>query len=55
MKGRTINRHKVVGYHPVTNEAVNLKWFRGAGRYNNGATRFGRKYEFRHIISSLKA
>jgi hypothetical protein len=33
---------------------VNLKWFRGANRYNNGCTRYGRKYYFRLVMSWAK-
>ena len=29
---------------------VSLKWFRGASRYNNGATKYGKKYDFRFIM-----
>lgn len=29
---------------------VSLKWLRGANRYNNGATRYGRKYHLRLIM-----
>ena len=51
---RSIDSNKIVGKHPITNQVVDLKWYRGANRYNNGATRYGKKYQFRHIISSLK-
>jgi hypothetical protein len=27
-----------------------LKWFRGASRYNNGATKYGKKYNLRFIM-----
>jgi len=33
---------------------IDLKWYRGATRYNNGATRYGRKYEFRYRIALAK-
>lgn len=33
---------------------VNLKWFRGANRYNNGCTRYGRKYHFRIVMGWAK-
>lgn len=33
---------------------VNLRWLRGAGRYNNGATRYKKKYQFRLIIGKAK-
>ena len=51
----SVNRNKVVGTHLTTNEAVDLKWYKGASRYNNGATRFENKYKFRFIISSMKS
>ena len=50
----SIDLKKSVGMHPITNQFIDLKWERGANRYNNGATRYGKKYQFRHIISSLK-
>jgi hypothetical protein len=31
-------------------ELVSLKWLRGANRYNNGATRYGSKYQLRLIM-----
>lgn len=34
---------------------VSLKWYRGANRWNNGATRYGRKYLLRLIIGRSKA
>ena len=34
---------------------VNLKWFRGASRYNNGCTRYGKKYHLRWVIGRAKA
>jgi hypothetical protein len=33
---------------------VSLSWFRGASRWNNGATVYGRKYTLRLIIGRLK-
>jgi hypothetical protein len=33
---------------------VNLKWYRGANRYNNGATLYGDKYRLRIILSRAK-
>ena len=33
---------------------VNLKWFRGANRYNNGCTRYGRKYHLRLVMGWAK-
>jgi len=54
LKSKNINPYKVVGHHPVTTDPVSLKWFRGASRYNNGATRYGKKYLLRYIMSSLK-
>ena len=29
---------------------VSLKWMRGANRYNNGSTRYGRKYYLRLVM-----
>jgi len=49
-----IDPYKIVGLHPVTNEPVDLKWRRGANRYNNGATRYGKKYLLRVIIARNK-
>ena len=49
-----VNRHLPAGNHPVTDEVVTLKWFRGAHRYNNGATKYGRQYVFRYIVGLLK-
>ena len=31
-------------------DLVSLKWLRGANRYNNGATRYGSKYQLRLIM-----
>jgi hypothetical protein len=33
---------------------ISLRWYRGASRYNNGATRFGNKYIMRFIIARAK-
>ena len=33
---------------------VSLKWLRGSGRYNNGATRFKNKYLMRMVMSRAK-
>lgn len=33
---------------------ANLRWFRGANRYNNGATHYKDKYHFRFIIGRAK-
>jgi hypothetical protein len=33
---------------------VNLKWYRGASRYNNGATRYKNKYKLRLILNKAK-
>ena len=51
---KRINPHKIVGKHPNLDEEVDLKWYRGASRYNNGATLYGNKYIFRLIISRPK-
>lgn len=48
---KKINPHKIVGKHPYMDVDVDLKWYRGASRYNNGATLYGRKYIFRYLIS----
>ena len=53
-KTKYINPYEIVGTHPVTDEPINLKWMRGASRYNNGATIYGRKYLCRNIFSGLK-
>ncbi len=29
---------------------VSVKWFRGASRYNNGATKYGKKYNLRYFL-----
>ena len=34
---------------------VSLKWYRGANRYNNGATRYKNKYKLRFILSKAKS
>jgi len=31
---------------------ITLKWYRGSNRYNNGATRYKRKYLMRWIINT---
>jgi len=49
-----LNPRKIVGDHPTTNEPVDLKWYRGANRYNNGATLYGKKYLLRYLLSMLK-
>ena len=33
---------------------VSLKWYRGASRYNNGATIYGNKYLLRLLIGRSK-
>jgi len=33
---------------------VSLKWYRGASRYNNGATIYGKKYFIRLVMSWAK-
>ena len=55
MKYRNIDPNKIVGKHPYTCESVTLKWYRGASRYNNGATLYGKKYILRFILGRLKA
>jgi len=50
---KTINPFEIIGHHPTTNDFIDLKWYRGANRYNNGATRYGRKYQFRYLMNSL--
>jgi len=37
-----------------TETMVSLKWFRGANRYNNGATRYKGMYAFRLAIGRAK-
>ena len=34
--------------------SVNLKWLRGANRYNNGATKYNKKYKLRLILGWAK-
>ncbi len=40
----------------ISNEKtlVNLKWYRGASRYNNGTTVYKNKYKLRLILSRAK-
>lgn len=33
---------------------VSLKWYRGASRYNNGCTRYGKKYYLRLVMQWAK-
>jgi len=33
---------------------VDLKWYRGASRYNNGCTTYGRRYLLRLVLGRLK-
>jgi len=54
IKHNNINPYKVIGDHPITNDPINLKWMRGASRYNNGATIYGRKYLLRLLLGRLK-
>jgi hypothetical protein len=49
-----VNPHQIVGKHPYLDVQVDLKWYRGASRYNNGATLYRRKYIFRFLISRRK-
>jgi hypothetical protein len=53
-KTKCISPYKIVGNHPVTDEPINFKWMRGASRYNNGATIYGKKYLLRYLLSGLK-
>ena len=52
---RTINPFQVSTEctYPEGNP-VNLKWVRGASRWNNGATRYGRSYRFHWFIATAK-
>ena len=50
----SLNPYKIAGEHPVLGTPVTLKWYRGANRYNNGATRYGRQYQFRYLIGLRK-
>ena len=54
MKITKLNPHGIVSSHLVTNEPIDLKWYRGASRYNNGATKFANKYLLRLLISRSK-
>jgi hypothetical protein len=49
-----IDVRKIVGEHPVTNSPIDLKWYRSASRYNNGATLYGSKYRMRYLIAYSK-
>jgi hypothetical protein len=49
-----IDKYKIVGFHPVTNEPIDIKWHRGASRWNNGATVYNNKYIFRLLIGRNK-
>lgn len=31
-----------------------IRWYRGANRWNNGATRYGKKYLLRTILGQIK-
>lgn len=53
-KTARIDVHKIMGNHPVTDYPIDLKWYRSASRYNNGATLYGNKYRFRNIIAYNK-
>jgi hypothetical protein len=51
MAVKHVDPYRIVGPHPFDIDFdVDLKWYRGAARYNNGCTRHGRKYEMRRII-----
>ncbi len=50
-----LNPNKIVGQHPFLSDVmVDLRWYRGASRYNNGATTYGTKYQFRLFINRAK-
>lgn len=52
---KRVNPYKIVGNHPYVDGAqIDLRWSRGACRYNNGCTHYGNKYLFRLIISRVK-
>ncbi len=51
---KKVNPNKILSTHPVTGELVDLKWFRGASRYNNGTTLYGKKYVLRYLIGRSK-
>jgi hypothetical protein len=53
-KKSSINVHKIIGNHPVIDEPIDLKWYRGACRYNNGATLYGTRYRLRQILAYNK-
>jgi hypothetical protein len=43
-----------ISYLNNEEKIVSLKWLRGASRYNNGATIYGKKYFFRFVMSRAK-
>ena len=45
---------KIISVGSEQSYSVNLRWFRGANRYNNGATRYKGKYKFRLFIGRAK-
>ncbi len=49
-----VNPFKIVSLHPWLDIPVDLRWYRGASRWNNGCTRYGNKYQLRLIISRMK-
>jgi hypothetical protein len=53
-KKARIDVHKIIGTHPVLNEPIDLKWYRAASRYNNGATLYGNKYKLRYLLGYAK-
>jgi hypothetical protein len=49
-----VNRQNIKVAINDEDSMVSLKWLRGASRYNNGSTRYGRKYYLRLVIGSAK-
>lgn len=50
-----INRENIlIEYMKDETTLVSLKWLRGANRYNNGATIYGKKYLLRYLFNNIK-
>ncbi|MCB0701015.1 MAG: hypothetical protein KDC11_14280 [Chitinophagaceae bacterium] len=49
-KMRNVDIYKIVGKFPGTDNELDVRWYRGASRYNNGATRYGDKYFLRLVL-----
>jgi hypothetical protein len=51
---KNLNKESILVIIKDKEISVSPKWYRGASRYNNGATKFGRKYFIRLIMSWAK-